>query len=425
MNEGSGSVGVYLGIGAVRNAMVSNNTITDCTFGIRAATTYSQAITGLSVVGNSVSGSLSEGMYLLYTTGSQVHNNSILNGGGDGVMLYHCQDIVLKDNMMDANQQYGLEIRDTDGCQVHGNIFQGNALEGIYLASGSGNVIHTNALLFNKGSGRQYSPLRIQAYCGEGENNWSLGTGNLWADWLSPDQDEDGLVDLPYLIPNGFQDPFPLTDIPGLEIPADLTPPEVSQYAPQGTSADQGSAISVIFSEDMDQGSVTAMVNSVTRTGVWEDRTYTLSMTLDYETDYQVLVSGQDLAGNNMTAFEWTFRTEGPEATVCGRAVTEDATVMAGVKVVCGNQTVYTDQGGNFSLLLPPGSRTLVLSKDGYLDKNLTVQVLPGHDLDLGDVAMEACEEERTSHLPYLALAAIVVVSALALLGVWWWRRRK
>jgi hypothetical protein len=143
---------------------------------------------------------------------------------------------------------------------------------------------------------------------------------------------------------------------------------------------------------------------------------------LDFETDYLVRVTGQDLVGNNMTEFQWSFRTEDPNATVSGRVLTESSIVLAEVEVTCGDRTVYTDIGGNFSLLLPPGEHVLSLSKDGYLGRNLTVQVLPGQDLDLGDLVMGA-DEEGPTYILIAIIIAIVAASSVGLL-VRWWRRR-
>ncbi|MCX6650113.1 MAG: right-handed parallel beta-helix repeat-containing protein [Methanomassiliicoccales archaeon] len=428
MDQSDSAVGVYLGIGAVRDAIIENNTISDCNVGIRAATTAAQEMTRIFLTGNAVNNSIKEGAYLLYVSDSQVLNNNFHANGYSGLYLgAQCHELLIQNNTVDGNQRYGLEIRAADDNLVTGNIFDSNVREGVYLYSGSGNVIYANALLFNKDSGRQYSSLRVQAYCGEQGNSWSLGIGNLWADWLTPDQNDDGIVDQPYTIPDNFQDPFPLTEIAGLDIPVDLTAPEVIYQSPQGTSAEHDSAVNVTFSEDMDLGSIAVSVNNITQNGTWTDRTFTLSMTLEFETDYSVSVIGQDLAGNNLTEFTWTFRTEGPNATVSGRVLANGSLGLAGVNVTCDNVTVQTDEEGHFSLLLTPGDHTLYFSMEGYRDGNLTVQVLPGEDMDMGDVIM--FEEEplnEPSTVPYITyLAAIVIIAFISILGIWMVRRKK
>ncbi|HUT26800.1 MAG TPA: right-handed parallel beta-helix repeat-containing protein [Methanomassiliicoccales archaeon] len=424
MNKGSASWGIYLGAGAVLNTTLSDNAIIDCDGGIRASTTADQIITGLSAIGNSVSGSLGEGMYLVHVDDSQILNNSYLDGGSDGIVVSGCQDILLQDNIIKTNLRHGLEMRNSDDCRVNGNIFERNTFEGIYLTSGSGNVIDANAMLFNNDSGRAYSVGRVQAFCGDMNNSWYFGTGNLWSDWVSPDENEDGIVDRPYLIPSGCQDPFPLVNIPGLNITPDLSPPSVIEYVPRGQTVDHDDQINITFSEDMDQGSVMVSVNNVTRTGEWDDRTLTSTMVLDFDVEYQVRVLGQDLAGNSMTEFQWTFRTEGPNATVYGRAVDEEGNGLTGVQVVFGENSatmLEVDDDGRFSLLLAPGNHSIVLLKNGYQVNEVQIQVLPGQDMEIGDVTLIK-EPEASWVLPLLGMVATVALAALILI---WYRRRR
>ena len=338
-----------------------------------------------------------------------------------------CRDILLEGNNISGNRGAGLYIRDADDVEATGNLFFGNVREGVYLERGSGSSIHGNALLFNKDSGRQYSPLRPQAYCGEAGNNWSLDTGNLWADWLSPDLNDDGIVDLPYNISGGFQDPFPLTSIPGLEIPADITPPEIISYAPQGLNAEQGDSITITFSEDMNASTVVVMVNDVTQNGTWNDRTFELDIGLDFETDYIVTVNGQDLSGNNMTEFSWTFRTEGPNATVSGRVIDEDGNPLAGVRVVLDGVGAVTGDDGRFSLEVAPGNYSFEFWKDDYTAHTLSIHVLPGEDQDIGDMEMVYGREGGIVLTPsffemLLLVLAIVIVAGIVVIYL---RRRK
>ncbi len=428
MTRSDSAVGIYLGIGEVKDTIVNGNDISGCNVGIRAATLSGQEITGISISNNSISGSVKEGAYLIYTVNSELVNNSFANGGDDGVYLgAGCHDMRVGNNEASYNDGFGLHLRGTDDNVVVSNLFMSNVQEGVYLEEGSGNSIYGNALLFNKDSGRQYSPLRPQAYCGEEGNNWSLGTGNLWADWLSPDDNDDGIVDLPYNLSGGCQDPFPLTSISGLEIPADITPPEVIAHAPQGLDAEQGGAISITFSENMNASSVVVTINLVQTNGIWNDRTFTLGMLMEFETDYSVKVNGRDLAGNNMTEFSWTFRTEGPNATVSGRVIDEDGNALEGVRVVLGSVDVYTGADGRFSLEVAPGNYSFEFWKDDYTARPLSIQVLPGEDQDVGDVEMVYGKEGGISLTsPYigfvlLTLAILAIGGSMAI----YLRRRK
>ncbi|MHC1680962.1 MAG: NosD domain-containing protein [Methanomassiliicoccales archaeon] len=422
------AVGIYLGIGEVKDTLVKGNDISECNVGIRAATLSGQEITGISISNNSISGSVKEGAYLIYTVNSELVNNSFVNGGDKGVYLgAGCHDLLVGNNEASYNDGFGLHVRGADDNVVVSNLFMSNVQEGAYLEEGSGNAIYGNALVFNKDSGRQYSLLRPQAFCGEEGNNWSLDTGNLWADWLSPDINDDGVVDLPYNLSGGCQDPYPLTSISGLDIPADITPPEVIVHTPQGLDTEQEGAISITFSEDMNASSVEVTVNLVQTNGTWNDRTFTPGMLLEFETDYSVKVNGRDLAGNNMTEFSWTFRTEGPNATVSGRVVDEDGNALEGVRVVLGSVDVFTGDDGRYSLEVAPGNYSFEFWKDEYTARPLSIQVLPGEDQDVGDVEMVYSMEGGISlaspFIGYvlLALAILAMVVSMAI----YLRRRK
>lgn len=421
----SSSVGIYLGIGEVKDALVQGNWLSLCNVGIRAASTPALRMSGIVISDNVVEGSLRQGAYLISIYGSLLLNNSFRSGGGSGIFLgADCLDLLLDGNLAADNLGYGLEIRGAVDCTVTGNLFDSNALEGVYLEAGTGNVIHGNAFLFNKDSGRQYSPLRPQAHCAAEGNSWSLGSGNLWADWLSPDVDEDGVVDLPYDLSGGAQDPLPLTGISGVDIPADIAPPQVVDWSPRGSCAEHDSVIEVTFSEDMDQGSVWVTVNGEAVNGTWDDRTLMIDLDLEFGTGYEVAVSGSDLSGNSLSGFGWNFTTEGPNATVSGRVVDEGSAPLEGVMVSWGEQQVSTSSDGGFSLVLPPGNHVLNLSRAGYLDLMVMAHVEAGEDLVLEDTVMRAAPGNGGgSPLPYIGLAAAALI--LVSLVVLAMRRRK
>lgn len=426
MNRSDSAAGVYLGIGEVRDTLVEGNDITGCNVGIRAATTSGREITGLNLSSNIISGSIKEGAYLLYTVGSDLIDNSISSGGGNGVYLgAGCHDLLLEGNDLSYNRAAGLYIRETGDSVVKGNVMLNNLLEGVYLEAGSGNVIHGNALIFNKDSGRQYSSLRPQAHCGADGNNWSFGTGNMWADWLSPDVNDDGIVDEPYGLSGGYQDPFPLTSISGLDIPVDIAPPEVISYSPHGLDVEQGSAITVTFSEDMNASSVVVLVNAVQANGTWDDRRFILDLALEFESNYQVAVAGHDLSGNDLEPFGWTFRTEDIDADVKGRVVDCNGEPLSGVMVKVGEQEALTNANGSFSLLLSPGDHVLNMSKDGYLDKMVMVHVEPGGDMVLEDHVMSESVGVKGLYIADVVYAIIAVLAVLAIAAIVIYTRRR
>lgn len=423
------SVGIYLGIGEVVDTLIEGNEITGCNVGFRAATVAGQEISGLTMANNSISDSAKEGAYLLYTVDSSLSNNSFASGLGNGIYLgAGCHDLVLEGNNVSDNEGAGIFLRGADDNAMTGNLLVSNLQEGVYIEASTGNLVHGNALLFNKDSGRQYSPLRPQAFCGVEGNNWSLGAGNLWADWLSPDQDDDGIVDAPYNLSGGYQDPYPLTSISGLEIPADITPPEVVAYSPQGLDAEQGDAISVTFSEDMNTSSLMVMVNDIQTNGTWNDRTFVLGVSLEFEMEYAVTVTGQDLSGNDMPELIWSFRVEDRNATITGRVIDEDGNPLEGVVVMVGGARTNTTVDGHFSLEVPPGNYSFDFLKDEYTARPLNIVVLPGEDSDVGEIEMVYDDGGASSGLLSLngnVVIAVIILIAAGLGGFWFWRRKK
>ncbi len=75
-------------------------------------------------------------------------------------------------------------------------------------ASNTGNAILTHRLPFNKDSGRQYFRCGPRRTVRPRATPGRRARATFWADWLSPDVDEDGVVDLPHdLSAGGAQTP--------------------------------------------------------------------------------------------------------------------------------------------------------------------------------------------------------------------------
>jgi nitrous oxidase accessory protein NosD len=105
---------------------------------------------------------------------------------------------VLSDNTISYNNKYGIVLDHGQGW------------------SSSNNSVSWNRFLGNNPNGTS------QAY-DEGLNN--TFRYNYWDDWISPDVDDDGIVDVPYSIDGaaGNQDQFPLsTPLTTATIPENL-----------------------------------------------------------------------------------------------------------------------------------------------------------------------------------------------------------
>jgi parallel beta-helix repeat protein len=101
-----------------------------------------------------------------------------------GIEIMGWKNNIFKYNNLMNNMEYGLEINTISG---------GNFL------------IHHNNFIDNKGSS--------QALDKSPDNDWDInGEGNHWSDWITPDNNKDGIIDYPYDIPGtgNSKDYFPL-----------------------------------------------------------------------------------------------------------------------------------------------------------------------------------------------------------------------
>ena len=208
------TAGVSVGTEDVLNTTIGSNQMLRCGWGIRAVAISGYEIEGLTVIGNNITDPTIGGLYMMRTVDSLVLNNSFRNATGDGFHLgTSCDRNTLKGNLFMANQKHGLTIFNAYDNIITGNLFKVNALEGIYLDGGSGNTISGNVLQYNNGTTDDQVGGHPQAYCANDDNVWYSGTGNCWSDLTSPDANEDGIVDMPYVIgPSGI-DLYPLVSI--------------------------------------------------------------------------------------------------------------------------------------------------------------------------------------------------------------------
>ena len=201
------------------------------------------------------------------TDDNEVTGNLIFNNGGSGIYLYQSSDNIIVNNTLNENEYRGISLRSSDDnviasntlslnsngihlrkestCNIIlNNICSKNDEYGIYVSDSSSNTITRNNITNNDqgvyldsdseeneiyqndliGNNPGYS----QAYdYGQG-NRWSRhGWGNHWSDWRNPDDDSDGIVDIPYEIESGgeVRDDHPLVQpASGIDIMVDAGP---------------------------------------------------------------------------------------------------------------------------------------------------------------------------------------------------------
>ncbi len=189
-----------------------------------------------AVEGNDIHHNIQYGIYLSQSNfndldGNKVHDNldsgiscensryntfidNSVEGNSNGMAMIGSEGNTVSEGVIGENRAYGMVVSGSHGNTVHDVLFQDNRFDGMIIYSSTGNAAYNNSFLYNNGAGDQFLSNRIQASDNWGTNtfNTSDGYGNYWRDWTGPDDDDDGIVDLPYDIAIGAAwDHFPLT----------------------------------------------------------------------------------------------------------------------------------------------------------------------------------------------------------------------
>ncbi|MEM4161456.1 MAG: right-handed parallel beta-helix repeat-containing protein, partial [Thermoplasmata archaeon] len=190
--------GIYLSgnLFSSHNVIISENLIQFCNIGIWRGAGVSTSIIYMNQIEFCDVGILlSSGGYMW--SHSEVYENNIFKNrvGIFGGACQFCGDNITR-NIIAYSQSYGISL--CGYCMFE--------------------RIWNNTFWFNNNGG-------CQAY-DEGEyNEWYNGSyGNYWSDWVTPDENGDGIVDNPYIIDtkNDSQyhrvDPYPLAKLPSILI---------------------------------------------------------------------------------------------------------------------------------------------------------------------------------------------------------------
>lgn len=199
-----------------------------------------------------------------------------------------------------------------------------------------------------------------------------------------------------------------------LNVTVDTVNPAITSISPNGGFVDPSDPITIAFSESMDKESVHVWVNGVEATASWEGLTLIVlpAQRLDYGTTYSVEVSGVDSAGNHLPAGGWSLQTT-PLGTITGKVLDdENRPVADAVVTLSTGEATTTDGEGNFMLEAPIGNYTLTITKPGYNQKVVEIQLSEGQVEVNGTI--EPSEQDLIGD-NILLLIALGVIAFLAI----------
>jgi len=249
---------IYLEPGAT-DAVVADNELFDCAFGIWVHQTRGAEITANHVVGrederptdrgngihlfdasgltirdNHVEGAR-DGIYVSATEHSRIERNrlerqrfgihymyshdnvlrdNISNDNTIGFALMESDRLIVEGNEASRNVRNGLLFRDVQFCKIRGNRLEQNGT-GMFFYSSTENSIEDNIVSHNElglkiwagtrrnvvAGNRIFGNRQQVFYVGAEDQLWGTdGPGNHWSDYLGWDQDGDGIGDRPHRI---------------------------------------------------------------------------------------------------------------------------------------------------------------------------------------------------------------------------------
>jgi parallel beta-helix repeat protein len=162
---------------------------------------YSYESQGVVIMDNTVSKNYM-GIYLDSSNGNALSGNSISENHA-GVWLVGSGANAISNNSIARNYP-GLFMVSSNGNIINNNSIYANAYFAVWIHGSSGNRIYDNDFNDNNGATSVHSSLHVQAYDDGTSDFWNATSrGNHWSDWIAPDVDSDGIVDVPYQIDGG------------------------------------------------------------------------------------------------------------------------------------------------------------------------------------------------------------------------------
>jgi len=203
--------GIILDDSCINNTILENTVTYNDDSGIRLSTDCDNN----TISGNIANENWGHGIELDDCGNNIVSGNNIYENHFSGIYLDNCNDSIISRNtarnFAGLNQDYGIRlVNGASNNTISGNLMKDNGVEILISAACQNNLIYLNTLR---------APAGWQHASDFGTNNyWNNSmVGNYWDNHTSPDSDNDGIVDTPFIGIAGtalINDSLPLAESP-------------------------------------------------------------------------------------------------------------------------------------------------------------------------------------------------------------------
>lgn len=186
-----GITGVY-----IYDILIEGVNITDCSYGFELFDSGANVTIRSNTLRNMEEAGIE--VHRTYTYGVMISDNMIINCSIGIFQKLFCRELKILRNLFVENRDYAIMF---DEDHERETVF-----------------IHSNLFFYNNGSGDTFDPFYKQVYCEDDGVRWYWDRmGNYWSDWTGPDDNNNGIVDVPFVIGEGIIDSYPLT-VPPFEL---------------------------------------------------------------------------------------------------------------------------------------------------------------------------------------------------------------
>lgn len=198
----------------------------------------------------------------------------------------------------------------------------------------------------------------------------------------------------------------------------DLIDPYISRINPNSSPIPVDVKLVVVFSERMDESSVSIVFNGMTGITYYRNNTgyYTPDEHLKYGTDYIIWINGKDLAGNPLISDFYEFTTE-DKAWITGKLKLWNEVDPAHLELtIDGIYVPFDNDMGDFNFTTTSGFHKLKLYHKEKLVAEKWMDLEPGETADLGEISYVPVDNNEGKRIPHGFY--IFIILALLIFGI-------